>query len=54
MDSGVSNHMMGSKAAFSELNDDVTGKVKFGEAQGWLSESVAPSSSGARMASTAR
>ena len=26
---GASNHMMGSKAAFSELDDDVTGTVKF-------------------------
>ena len=31
LDSGASNHMMGSKAAFSELDDDdVTGTVKFG------------------------
>ena len=29
--SGASNHMTGSKAAFSELNDDVTGTVKFGD-----------------------
>ena len=27
--SGASNHMTGSKAAFSELDDDVTGTVKF-------------------------
>ena len=31
LDSGASNHMMGSKAAFSELDDDVTGTVKFGD-----------------------
>ena len=31
LDSGASNHMMGSKAAFSELDDDVTGMVKFGD-----------------------
>ena len=31
LDSSASNHMMGSKAAFSELNDDVTGTVKFGD-----------------------
>ena len=30
-DSGASNHMMGSKAAFSELDDDVTSTVKFGD-----------------------
>ena len=29
LDSGASNHMTGSKAAFSELDDDVTGTVKF-------------------------
>ena len=29
LDSGVSNHMTGSKEAFSELDDDVTGTVKF-------------------------
>ena len=31
LDSGASNHMMGSKAAFSKLDDDVTGTVKFGD-----------------------
>ena len=31
LDSGASNHMTGSKVAFSELNDDVTGTVKFGD-----------------------
>ena len=31
LDSGASNHMTGSKVAFSELNDDVTGMVKFGD-----------------------
>ena len=31
LDSGTSNHMTGSKAAFSELDDDVTGTVKFGD-----------------------
>jgi len=31
LDSGVSNHMTGSKAALSELDDDVTGTVKFGD-----------------------
>ena len=31
LDSGASNHMTGSKAAFSELDDDVTGTVKFGD-----------------------
>ena len=29
LDSGASNHMTGSKAAFSELNDDMNGMVKF-------------------------
>ncbi|XP_066334463.1 uncharacterized protein [Miscanthus floridulus] len=29
LDSGASNHMMGYKAAFSELDDDVTGMMKF-------------------------
>ena len=31
LDSGASNHMIGSKATFSELDDDVTGTVKFGD-----------------------
>ncbi|XP_066315148.1 uncharacterized protein [Miscanthus floridulus] len=31
LDSGANNHMMGSKSSFSELNDDVTGTVKFGD-----------------------
>ena len=31
LDSGARNHMTGSKAAFSELDDDVTGTVKFGD-----------------------
>jgi hypothetical protein len=31
LDSGASNHMMGSKAAFSELDGNVTGTVKFGD-----------------------
>ena len=31
LDSGASNHMTGSKEAFSELDDDVTGVVKFGD-----------------------
>ena len=31
LDSGASNHMTGSKASFSELDDDVTGTVKFGD-----------------------
>ena len=31
LDSGASNHMMGSKAAFSDLDDDVTGMVKFSD-----------------------
>ena len=31
IDSGASNHMTGSKEAFSELNDDVIGTVKFGD-----------------------
>ena len=31
LDSSASNHMMGSKAAFSELDDDMTGTVKFGD-----------------------
>ena len=30
LDSGASNHMTGSKAAFSELDGNVTGTVKFG------------------------
>ena len=29
--SGANNHMTSSKAAFSELDDDVTGTVKFGD-----------------------
>ena len=31
LDSGASNHMTGSKASFSELDDDVTSMVKFGD-----------------------
>ena len=31
LESGASNHMTGSKAAFFELDDEVTGTVKFGE-----------------------
>ncbi|XP_066384994.1 uncharacterized protein [Miscanthus floridulus] len=31
LDSSTSNHMMGSKTAFSKLDDDVTGMVKFGD-----------------------
>ncbi|XP_066385572.1 uncharacterized protein [Miscanthus floridulus] len=31
LDSGASYHMTGSKASFSELNDDVTSMVKFGD-----------------------
>ena len=31
LDSGASNHMTGSKAAFSELDDDVTDMMKFGD-----------------------
>ncbi|CAA0822344.1 cysteine-rich RLK (RECEPTOR-like protein kinase) 8 [Striga hermonthica] len=31
LDSGASNHMTGSKEAFSELDDGVTGTVKFGD-----------------------
>jgi len=31
LDSGASSHMTGSKATFSELDDDVTGTVKFGD-----------------------
>ena len=31
LDSGASNHMMGSKKAFSELDCNVTGTVKFGD-----------------------
>ena len=31
LDSGASNHMMGSKKTFSELNGNVTGTVKFGD-----------------------
>ena len=31
LDSGASNHMTSSKEAFSELDDDVTGMVKFGD-----------------------
>ena len=29
LDSSASNHMMGSKSAFSDLDDDVTGTMKF-------------------------
>ena len=31
LDFGANNHMMGSKAAFSELDDNVTGTVKFSD-----------------------
>ena len=31
LDSGASNHITGSKEAFCELDDDVTGTVKFGD-----------------------
>ena len=31
LDSSASNHMTGSKESFSELDDDVTGTVKFGD-----------------------
>ena len=31
LDSDASNHMMGSKDSFSELDGDVTGMVKFGD-----------------------
>ena len=31
LDSGASNHMTGSKAAFAELDGEVTGSVKFGD-----------------------
>ena len=31
LDSGVSNHMTGSKEAFSELDGNVTDTVKFGD-----------------------
>jgi len=31
LDSSASNHMTGSKATFSKLNDDVTGMVKFSD-----------------------
>ena len=31
LDSGASNHMIGSKVAFSKLDDGVTGTVKFGD-----------------------
>ena len=31
LDSGASNHMMGSKESFSELDDNVTGTVNFGD-----------------------
>ena len=31
MSSSASNHMTGSKASFSEHDDDVTGTVKFGD-----------------------
>ena len=31
LDSGASNHMTGSKAAFFELDDDVTDTVNFGD-----------------------
>ena len=31
LDSRASNHMTGSKASFSKLDDDVTGTVKFGD-----------------------
>ena len=31
LDSGASNHMTGSKEAFSELDGNVTGTVKFGD-----------------------
>jgi hypothetical protein len=31
LDFGASNHMTGSKAAFSELDDSITGTIKFGD-----------------------
>ena len=31
LNSGASNHMMSSKAVFSELDDDVIGTMKFGD-----------------------
>ena len=31
LDYGASNHMTGSKAAFSEIDDDIIGMVKFGD-----------------------
>jgi hypothetical protein len=31
LDSSASDHMMGSKEAFPELDDDMTGTVKFGD-----------------------
>ena len=54
LDSGASNHMTGSKEAFSELDGNVTGTVKFGDGSRVASEGAAPSSSGARTSSTAR
>jgi len=53
LNSDASNHMMGSKVAFSELDNDVTGTVKFGDGSRWRSEGTAPSSSGARTTRTA-
>ena len=35
LDSSASNHMTGSKAAFSELDNDVTGMVKGGDLRAW-------------------
>ena len=35
LDSGASNHMMGSKESFFVLDDDVIGTVKFGDSS-WV------------------
>ena len=40
LDSGASNHMTGSKEAFSELDGNVTGTVKFGDGSRVVSRDV--------------
>ena len=54
LDSGASNHMTGSKESFSELDDDITGTVKFGDGSRVAIQGRDTIISDARMGSTAR